>query len=115
MDGFGRRIQDCRQRQGMKQEELAELSKLSTAFISAIERGVKKPSLEAFIRIANALNVSSDELLMDCLEVRFDIRSSELGQMIEVLKRLDREAILDVVEVMIRHAEKGGVDRQRKV
>lgn len=41
MDGFGRRIQDCRQRQGMKQEELAELSKLSTAFISAIERGVK--------------------------------------------------------------------------
>ena len=115
MDGFGRRIQDCRQRQGMKQEELAELSKLSTAFISAIERGVKKLSLEAFIRIANALNVSSDELLMDCLEVRFDIRSSELGQMIEVLKRPDREAILDVVEVMIRHAEKGGVDRQRKV
>ena len=31
MDGFGRRIQDCRQRQGMKQEELAEMDFKTTA------------------------------------------------------------------------------------
>ena len=104
MKGLGKRIQNCRQRQGLRQEELAELTDLSTAFISAIERDVKKPSLDAFVKIANVLQVSSDELLMDSLEVRFDIRSTELGQLIEVLEKPEKETILDVVEVMLKHA-----------
>ena len=58
----------------MKQEELAELAELSVNYISAIERGVKCPSLDAFVRIANALEVSSDELLRDSLAVRFALR-----------------------------------------
>ena len=54
---LGRRIQANRERLGMKQEELAELAELSVNYISAIERGVKCPSLDAFVRIANALEV----------------------------------------------------------
>ena len=105
MRELGRRIQKNRERQGMKQEELAELSDLSTTYISALERGIKCPSLDAFVRIANALNVSADELLEDSLRVRFDIRSTELGQMIEVLQPRERERILDVVDILIKHAK----------
>ena len=103
---LGRRIQANRATLGMKQEELAELAELSVNYISAIERGVKCPSLDAFVRIANALEVSSDELLRDSLAVRFDIRSTDLGERISLLKPRDKEVILDVVALLVKHAQK---------
>lgn len=103
---LGRRIQLHREKRGMKQEELAEKTDLSTNYISALERNAKKPSLDAFIRIANALQVSSDDLLRDSLDVQYDIRSSDLGKRISMLKPREKERILDVVAVMIEHAQR---------
>ncbi len=103
---LGHRIQINRERRGMKQEELAERAELSTNYISALERDMKKPSIDSFIRIANALQVSSDELLKDSLDVQFDIRSTDLGQRISMLQPREKERILDVVAVMVKHAQK---------
>ena len=58
------------------------------------------------MRIANALEVSSDELLRDSLAVRFDIRSTDLGERISLLKPRDKEVILDVVALLVKHAQK---------
>lgn len=79
---------------------------LSTSYISAIERGVKNPTLENFIAIANVLKVSSDELLREELEVRFDIQMTQLGAMLESLDDNEKERILHVVAVMIKDAAK---------
>ena len=59
---------------------IAGLSTL--CYVSAIERGAKIPRLETFIRIANALNVPSDLLLIDVLKAGNVIKSSELSEKI---------------------------------
>ena len=66
----------------MKQEELAEHVSLSPNYMSAIERGVKIPRLETFIRIANTLTVPSDMLLIDVLNTGNEIKSSMLAEKI---------------------------------
>lgn len=106
MVSLGRQIALFRKSRGMKQEELAEKVSLSTSYISAIERGVKTPTLENFIAIANVLQVSSDELLKEELEVRYDIQMTQLGAMLEHLDSSEKERILHVVEIMIKDAEK---------
>ena len=106
MVSLGRQIAKFRKNRGLKQEELAEMVSLSTSYISAIERGVKNPTLENFIAIANVLKVSSDELLSEELEVRFDIQMTQLGAMLESLDDNEKERILHVVAVMIKDAAK---------
>lgn len=106
MVSLGRQIALYRRVRGMKQEELAEMVSLSTSYISAIERGVKTPTLENFIAIANALKVSSDELLREELEVRFDIQMTQLGAMLEQLDSPEKERILHVVDVMVKDARR---------
>ena len=106
MVSLGRQIAKFRKNRGLKQEELAEMVSLSTSYISAIERGVKNPTLENFIAIANVLKVSSDELLREELEVRFDIQMTQLGAMLESLDDNEKELILHVVAVMIKDAAK---------
>ena len=57
----------------LRQEDLAEKTDLTTNYIGMVERGEKIPSLETFIKIVNALGVSSDMVLTDVLET--DIQS----------------------------------------
>ncbi|NLK64006.1 MAG: XRE family transcriptional regulator, partial [Tissierellia bacterium] len=66
----------------------------------------KIPRLETFIRIANALNVPSDLLLIDVLKAGNVIKSSELSEKISKLPSDEQQRIFHVIEVMIKDAEK---------
>ncbi len=54
---IGKRIRDIRTQAGITQEKLAELSGVSSNFISQIERGRNKCSLETISNLSSALNV----------------------------------------------------------
>ena len=63
----GTRIKKARIDRKLTQAELAEKLDLSNNYISSIERGNAIPSLETFISICNALNVTADMLLTDTI------------------------------------------------
>jgi len=54
---IGSRIKTLRQVRGISQEELAEKTSLNTKYISSIERGKANPTLDTFIKIADALKL----------------------------------------------------------
>ena len=60
---IGRRIKEARSQKQMSQAELAEQTDMSASYISLIETGKKKASLESLVRIANALSVTVDYML----------------------------------------------------
>ncbi len=64
---IGKRIRKCRKQQNLTQQKLAEMADLSDTNISHIERGATKLSLPSLIAIANALNTTTDYLLMDVI------------------------------------------------
>jgi len=59
---IGRRIKDVRNLRHLTQSELAEMVDLTEPYISRIETG-RSCSLDAYVRIADALGVTVDHLL----------------------------------------------------
>ncbi|WP_431134712.1 helix-turn-helix domain-containing protein [Psychroserpens mesophilus] len=57
------RVKELRNQRGMSQEFLAEESGLSLRTIQRIEKGESNPTGESLKRLANALNVSPDDLI----------------------------------------------------
>ena len=100
-NAIGRNIRKCRDAKNIKQESLAEMADLSASYMGAIERGEKLPSFEVFIRIANALEVSSDTLLSGVLKVENKIVASELSLLLSELPSKEQLRILHVVKTMI--------------
>ena len=98
---IGRKIRKCRDEKGIKQEKLAEMVNISVSYMGAIERGEKLPKLEIFIRIANALEVSSDTLLSGVLSVENKIIASELSEQLAKLPKNEQLRILTVVKAMM--------------
>ena len=56
-------IRDIRHTEGLTMKQVAEMCNVSEAAISLIERGKRIPNLRTAKRIADALNVSLDELI----------------------------------------------------
>lgn len=98
---LGFRIAEIRRKKHITQEGLAERAGISQIFISEIERGIKQPSLDTFVRIADALEVSADYLLRD------DIRAGEayvFDELTEKLKNLtpaQRSAVAKIIDAYL--------------
>ena len=56
-------IQRIRKEQGISQEKLALKAEVDRSYMSQIERCLANPSIDAILRISNALEVAPSELL----------------------------------------------------
>lgn len=101
LKSIGERIKTARKKRNLTQEELAALVDLSPTHISVIERGVKSPKLDTFIRIANVLNVSSDYLLFNNINNSADGIIFELSKSINNLPQERKEKLIDVIKILI--------------
>lgn len=62
---IGLRVRSMRKIRKLTQAELAERTGLSVPYISHIENGVKQVSLQALVKIAEALECTADRLLYE--------------------------------------------------
>ena len=97
---IGARIKAARERAHLTQEQLAEIIDISPTHMSVIERGVKTPKLDTFVRIANALGVSTDALLQDVVVPANESILAELSVRIGRLPQKDQERILNAIRAL---------------
>lgn len=60
---LGAYIRNARTQQGKTLEEMASQTGCSAEFLQNLEKGLRKPGLEVFLKLISALNLSGDELL----------------------------------------------------
>ena len=99
---IGKRVQQLRKMKKLSQADLAELTEMSVSYISHIETGIKKASLESVVRIANALGVTVDQLLSGNQTSNPDEYKSELHEVIIDCNGYERGIIHDVAVAVKR-------------
>lgn len=62
---LGNKIRNRREELGLTQPELADKAKTSQPYISRLEKGELRPSMQKLIDLSSALNMSIDEMLKD--------------------------------------------------
>lgn len=77
---IGKRIRSYREKQGLTQGDLATRAHISRISLGNYERGERVPPVDIFLRIAQALHVSTDELL------GYDPEQDELTRCLNVCK-----------------------------
>ena len=62
---FGQRVRELRESRGLTQEQVAERAELDVKTISRVENAQGVPDLDRIFALADALDVSGAELLVD--------------------------------------------------
>ncbi|WP_049545145.1 helix-turn-helix domain-containing protein [Streptococcus salivarius] len=86
---FSERLKDLRKQAGLTQVDVAEKLGISQPAYASWERGVKKPTQDNLVKIAQILNVSVDYLVGNSEE-----KSDELDN-IELLFRMNSKGLTD--------------------
>ena len=96
----GKRIQETRHRRGMTQSELAQKLGMTPKYISNLECGEKKPTLETFVAISNALQIDANTLLVDVLDTSDEIKCSVLWEILLTFPSEKRQKLLRIMELI---------------
>ncbi len=102
---IGDRIKEARKKQGLTQEQLAERLDVSVEFVGQIERGLKLPSMNVFIKLIEALNVSADYLLRDSVSTGQLFGDNAIGRKIEKLTPKQRIALEALIDTYIQYLD----------
>jgi transcriptional regulator with XRE-family HTH domain len=100
MIAIGSKIKEARERAHLTQEELAEIIDISPTHMSVIERGVKTPKLDTFVKIVKALNLSADALLLDGMDQVNDSIVAELSVRLGRLTDENQNRILNAIRAL---------------
>ena len=98
---IGQRIRKTRKANGLSQEQLAELVGISTTHMSHIETGNTKLSLPVLVSLAEALEVSTDDLLFCGSPTERGSVLAELTQLLESCTTQQLKITVDVLRATI--------------
>lgn len=102
---LGLRVREARQAKGYTRQALAEHAGTGEVYLGEIERGLKMPSLNTFIRIVEALGISADYLLRDELTSGKEYIFDEVTQKFQGLTPKQRRAAADIIDAYIKHLD----------
>lgn len=94
---IGNRIKNIRIRQGISQEQLAEMCGLSKTHMSHLETGSTKGSMPAFLTVANALHVTLNDLLCDSIDVETASYHREIAALTADCSPLEIRVLADMI------------------
>lgn len=100
---MGKRIREERLKKGYTQQEVAEKAEICVMYLSEIERGIKMPSLNSFIQILEALEVSADYILRGELNSGQAYIYDEITQKLKGLTPAQRKMAADILDAYIRN------------
>ena len=110
---FSERLKDLRKQAGITQVDVAEKLGISQPAYASWERGVKKPTQENLVKIAQILNVSVDYLVgnseektdeLDNIELLFRMNSKGLT---EAEKAVFKKELIEFMEERKKAFDKG--------
>ena len=102
---LGARIKKEREKKGVRQAELAELSHTSPGALSLIEQGKRIPGADIVARLADALGVTSDYLLgikssMNLEDYLSNPQVEEILKKLQSLSKKKRGLALKIIEIV---------------
>ena len=103
----GQRLRSHRQARGIAQGELARMIKTHQTSISEVERGIRGLTVQQVVKIAKALRVSTDDILLNG-KARDAVRSLRSGRLlhrfrlIEKLPPTDQKALLNHLNALLK-------------
>lgn len=98
---IGSRIKEKRKLCGFTQEVLSEKLDVTVGYISQVERGITKISLDLLAAISDILKCDIAELITEASFASTHYLSNELYSMIEKLSPQDKKLLSDFVKLLL--------------
>lgn len=99
---IGRRIKQKRKKLGKTQDNISEALSVSVGYISQIERGATKVSLDTLSEIAGCLGCDIGELVTGVTPAHESFLNQEFQELLGAMNYRQRKMLFDLAGVIVR-------------
>ena len=98
---IGKVFQQHRIMNNLTQNEVAEIAGMEPRYISQIERGVSKGSIDTLLKLCNAYQITPDVVLYDLLDKSVKKKEKDFLENFIKLSKKDKETIIYLMEYLL--------------
>lgn len=95
---IGERIKFWRQQRSLTQERLAEIVELTPGFITLIETGKKRASLETLLYVCRALNITLNDLIVGNQITQITDSNTEFSELTTELNESEKRLVFEITK-----------------
>lgn len=99
----GKVFQECRLKNNLTQNQVAELAGMEPRYISQIERGLSKGSIDTLLKLCNAYKITTDVVLYDLLEDSTKKIANSYEDKYKRLSKRDKEVVNNLIDYLINN------------
>ncbi|MDQ0361499.1 helix-turn-helix domain-containing protein [Breznakia pachnodae] len=96
-EDIGNRIKTFRKEKNLTQQKLADIVDIVTSNVSHIERGTTKVSLPTLVKIANALEVTVDEILCGNVKQAAPLIKKDIAKLLDDCNPKELKILTDIL------------------
>ena len=100
---LGQRLREARLKKGVTRHTLALNAQIGEVYLGEIERGLKMPSLQIFIKVVEALEISADYILRDALTSGEVYVFDDITCKLKDLSPQQRKVAAEILDAYIRN------------
>ena len=100
---IGLRLKEARLKKGLTQKDLSNVSGISITYVSEMERGLKMPSINTFVKIIEALDVSADYILRNNISSGRGYVFNEVTERLKSITPLQRKCVVDIIDAYLKN------------
>lgn len=100
---YGKILREYRNKNNLTQEEVSELSGLATRYISQIERGEAKGSIDTLLTFCEVYKITPNDVLTQFLNLDASLKKDSYDTRINKLSIRDKEIIDDLLSFLLNH------------
>lgn len=99
----GKVFQECRLKNNLTQNQVAELAGMEPRYISQIERGLSKGSIDTLLKLCNAYKITTDVVLYDLLDDNTKTITNSYEDKYKRLSKRDKEVVNNLIDYLINN------------
>lgn len=96
----GNRIKQIRKEKNLSQADLAEKMNVSTSYVSDVENGKINFSIDTFMRLTEALQISADWLLQTNIPSVKELHTSEIADILSDCSSSESQLLIKMLKEM---------------
>jgi transcriptional regulator with XRE-family HTH domain len=100
---IGTRIKEKRKEAGKTQEQLAENLSVTVGYVSQLERGITKISLDTLSNICAALNCDMEYFVSGVTMENKEYMKDELYYKAQLLNKTQRQMLLEIIDIIKKY------------
>ncbi len=107
---IGKTIRNYRIKEEMTQDQLSEYADISPGYLSKIEGGFAKPTLNTLMKIADSLGVTLNDLAYSKIEAdNYRIAAGLIDEIIEDCSLVEKELIYLIIKTFVDYLSEHGI------